>query len=105
MYAIRSYYVKDWKAFRQIRSVLKEIKPDIVTCHSSKAGLLGRLAARSLGIPVIFTAHGWAFTDGVPTLSVITSYSIHYTKLYDSICAVLDRETTRHKKWEEEVSC
>jgi len=61
--------VKDWKAFRQIRSVLKEIKPDIVTCHSSKAGLLGRLAARSLGIPVIFTAHGWAFTDGVPTLS------------------------------------
>src|SRR5690606_31059154 len=34
--------------------------------HSSKAGILGRLASKSLAIPVIFTAHGWAFTEGVP---------------------------------------
>lgn len=33
--------------------------------HSSKAGILGRLAARSLSLPVIFTVHGWAFTEGV----------------------------------------
>lgn len=57
---------KDIKAFRQIRKCLKDNKPDIVACHSSKAGILGRLAAWSLGIPVVFTAHGWAFTDGVP---------------------------------------
>ncbi|QZA32870.1 glycosyltransferase family 4 protein [Hydrogenibacillus sp. N12] len=50
----------------ELRSVLAELKPDLVSAHSSKAGWLGRLAARSLGIPVIFTAHGWAFTEGVP---------------------------------------
>ena len=66
---IRSIKPKqDWRAFKQIRKTLQHEKPDIVSCHSSKAGLLGRLAARSLGIPVVFTAHGWAFTDNVPPL-------------------------------------
>ena len=66
---IRSIKLKqDWRAFKQIRNALQQEKPDIVSCHSSKAGLLGRLAARSLGIPVVFTAHGWAFTDNVPPL-------------------------------------
>ncbi len=59
--------LQDWKAFFQIREALKKHQPDILSCHSSKAGLLGRLAARSLGIPVVFTAHGWAFTEGVPS--------------------------------------
>ena len=49
----------------EIRKQLKRLNPDIVHCHSTKAGLLGRLAAKSLNIPVVFTAHGWAFTDGV----------------------------------------
>ncbi len=57
--------VNDILAYREIRKALSELKPDIVTTHSSKAGVLGRLAAKSLGIPVIFTAHGWAFTEGV----------------------------------------
>lgn len=56
----------DARAFWEIRKILKTVRPDILSCHSSKAGILGRLAARSLGIPVIFTAHGWAFTTGVP---------------------------------------
>lgn len=58
--------IKDFKAFLQVRRHLKRLKPDIVSCHSSKAGMVGRLACASLGIPVIFTAHGWAFTDNVP---------------------------------------
>ena len=56
---------RDIVAFFQIRKILKQIDPDIVSCHSSKAGMVGRMAAWSLGIPAIFTAHGWAFTDGI----------------------------------------
>jgi glycosyltransferase involved in cell wall biosynthesis len=55
----------DLRAIREIIRVLRRIQPDIVSLHSSKAGILGRLASRSLGIPCVFTAHGWAFTDGV----------------------------------------
>ncbi len=57
--------VKDFKALFELRSILKRYNPDIISTHSSKAGFLGRIAARTLNIPVIFTAHGWSFTDGV----------------------------------------
>ena len=58
--------LRDAAAVREIRSILRELRQDVVSTHSSKAGWLGRIAARSLGIPVIFTAHGWAFAEGVP---------------------------------------
>jgi glycosyltransferase involved in cell wall biosynthesis len=56
---------RDVRGFFELRRELKAFSPDLVSTHSSKAGLLGRAAARSLGIPAIFTAHGFAFTEGV----------------------------------------
>jgi glycosyltransferase involved in cell wall biosynthesis len=42
----------------------RRIRPDIVHANSSKAGILGRVAARIAGVPVrIFTVHGWAFAQ------------------------------------------
>lgn len=57
--------VSDALALADLRKNLRELEPDLVSTHSSKAGWLGRIAAWSLGIPVTFTAHGWAFTEGV----------------------------------------
>jgi len=46
-----------WRLFRKER-------PDVVHTHSSKAGILGRWAARLAGVPSIFhTAHGFGFND------------------------------------------
>lgn len=56
----------DLRGAVELRRALAELRSDLVSTHSSKAGWLGRMAARSLGIPVVFTAHGWAFTEGVP---------------------------------------
>lgn len=56
---------KDVLAVWELRRALRAYGPELVSTHSSKAGLVGRLAARSLGIPAIFTAHGFAFTEGV----------------------------------------
>lgn len=54
---------KDWLAQRRLTALLKEIQPDIVHTHSSKAGILGRRAARLAGIEaVVHTIHGLAFT-------------------------------------------
>jgi glycosyltransferase involved in cell wall biosynthesis len=57
--------VDDALCFFELRSKLKQYQPDIIHLHSSKAGLIGRLVAKSLGIRSVFTAHGWAFTEGV----------------------------------------
>jgi glycosyltransferase involved in cell wall biosynthesis len=54
--------LKDWLALRQLETILREQRPDIVHTHSGKAGILGRLAARRAGVPVIIhTIHGPSF--------------------------------------------
>ena len=60
--------VRDLRALREMHALLKELRPDLLAVHSAKAGVLGRLAGRSLGIPVVLTAHGWTFTPGIPPL-------------------------------------
>lgn len=60
--------LRDLRALREVRVALKELRPELIAAHSSKAGILGRIAGRSLNVPVVFTVHGWAFTPGVPAL-------------------------------------
>ncbi|MBQ3834246.1 MAG: glycosyltransferase family 4 protein [Elusimicrobia bacterium] len=56
--------IKDLKAFFTIYKILKREKPDIVHTHSSKAGILGRIAAKLTGTKCIIHAiHGFAFND------------------------------------------
>lgn len=52
---------KDAMALRELISVIRDCKPDIVHCHSSKAGVLGRLAARVCGVPSVYTPHSYSF--------------------------------------------
>jgi glycosyltransferase involved in cell wall biosynthesis len=54
--------LKDFLALRKLEKILREQKPDIVHTHSGKAGILGRLAARRAGVPIIIHhIHGPSF--------------------------------------------
>lgn len=59
---------QDYRAYREAARLIQSVKPDIVHCHSSKAGIVGRIAAWRLGVPAVFTAHGWAFAEGASFL-------------------------------------
>jgi len=57
----------DWVAMLRLRRAIRAGHYDVVHTHSSKAGILGRIAARLAGVPVIVhTAHGWGFNDHQP---------------------------------------
>lgn len=70
----------DIKALREIISIIKKEKPDIVHTHASKAGMLGRLAAKICGVPYIFhTFHGHVFHSYFGKKK--TSFFIHLERL------------------------
>jgi glycosyltransferase involved in cell wall biosynthesis len=84
----------DLKAFFALRRVIKEINPDLVNTHTSKAGVLGRIAAKSINrkIPVVHTYHGhliygyfakyktFVFTLIERFLALFTNASVSITK-------------------------
>jgi glycosyltransferase involved in cell wall biosynthesis len=55
--------ISDLAAVGRLADRLESAGTDLVHTHSSKAGLVGRLAARRLGLPVVHSVHGWSFND------------------------------------------
>ena len=54
----------DLLALVELCSFIKKNKIELVHTHSSKAGILGRLAARLAGVKnIVHTVHGWSFND------------------------------------------
>jgi glycosyltransferase involved in cell wall biosynthesis len=58
----------DATALRQLAAHLRHKRYDVVHCHSTKAGVLGRLARLSISryIPLVYTPHCIAFDTGLP---------------------------------------
>ncbi|MEN9213788.1 MAG: glycosyltransferase family 4 protein [Gloeomargarita sp. DG02_4_bins_56] len=52
---------RDAQALVKLHQLVREIRPDLVSIHSSKAGVLGRLVCCQQRIPFVFTVHGWSF--------------------------------------------
>jgi glycosyltransferase involved in cell wall biosynthesis len=54
--------LRDAQSYFQIKQAIRRFRPDVVHTHSGKAGLLGRSAARALGVPaIVHTVHGAPF--------------------------------------------
>jgi glycosyltransferase involved in cell wall biosynthesis len=54
----------DVLAFIELVRLCRRIRPDVVHVHSSKVGVLGRLAAALAGVRIrFFTVHGWSFAQ------------------------------------------
>jgi glycosyltransferase involved in cell wall biosynthesis len=53
--------LKDLKAFFEIRKIAKNVSPDIIHLHSSKAGVLGRWAFNGKKASLFYTPHAYSF--------------------------------------------
>jgi glycosyltransferase involved in cell wall biosynthesis len=92
---------KDWRAFSELRKVIKEEKPDVLHLNSSKAGGLGALAGRLEGVPkIIFTGHGWAFNENRSFLSRAVIIFLHWlTILLTHTTIAVSDKTKRDIDW------
>jgi glycosyltransferase involved in cell wall biosynthesis len=56
----RIHPARDLGALADIVAALKDLRPDLVSTHTAKAGWIARAAATRLGIPALYTPHGWS---------------------------------------------
>jgi glycosyltransferase involved in cell wall biosynthesis len=62
-YLRRDVGARDLPALAELVLLMRRLRPHIVHASSSKAGVLGRLAAWLTRVPIrFFTVHGWAYT-------------------------------------------
>jgi glycosyltransferase involved in cell wall biosynthesis len=85
----------DSRALTGLTRFIRQGGYSIVHTHSSKAGILGRLAARRAGTPIIVhTVHGWSFHDYMPALTrrvyiLLERWIAHFT---DALVVVAEKD-------------
>jgi glycosyltransferase involved in cell wall biosynthesis len=57
---------RDVRAIASIHAIIRDAAPDLVVTHQSKAGVLGRLAARKLRVPAVHSLSMANFGPGYP---------------------------------------
>jgi glycosyltransferase involved in cell wall biosynthesis len=85
--------LKDLKAFLWLARYFFSRRSDIVHTHSSKAGLLGRMAAWTAGVPkIVHTVHGWSFHDmmGFPMRWAFIQLEKGLATVSDALCVVAE---------------
>lgn len=86
-------YQNDKIAYQKIKKIIEEYKPDIVHTHASKAGTLGRIAAKKMNVPiVVHTFHGHVFHSyfGKSKTLVYKNIERYLAKKTDRIIAISD---------------
>lgn len=89
---------QDWRTYRELQRLLREIKPDLLHTHSSKAGIIGRAVAAKLRLPCVHTIHGASFHYGQNWLAhrVYQSLERWAAKRTDKFISVCDAMTEQY---------
>ncbi len=85
----------DFRALTKMAGSMRKNRYAIVHTHSSKAGILGRFAARQAGVPIIIhTVHGWSFHNRMSSLTRRTyiQFERQAASFSDAIISVSNRD-------------
>lgn len=79
-------------------SLIFKIKPDIIHCNSTTAGIVGRICGFLTGTPVVFTAHGWAFTSGTNKKKQI------FYKILETLLAIFTKKIICVSEYDRQIA-
>ncbi len=82
---------RDVRAIGELTAVLKDWRPDLVSTHTAKAGWIGRAACARLGLPAIYTPHGWSIDGRVsartgPVFALAERLASRWAKAIVCVC-------------------
>ena len=63
-YVIHTETPFDVRVWPKVYALFKQVKPDLLHIHGTRAGSNTLLSAKFLGIPAVYTVHGWSFHAG-----------------------------------------
>lgn len=88
--------LRDWRTYRELARLLRELRPEVMHSHSSKAGILARRAARRVGgMKIVHTIHGLPFHpyQNPATRRLYTTLERRAARGTDAIVSVADAMT------------
>lgn len=88
-------YGPDRAAYKKLKAIIEDFKPDIVHTHASKAGALGRLAAHKMKVPaIVHTFHGHVFHSyfGAAKTQTYKTVERYLARKTDRIIAISERQ-------------
>jgi glycosyltransferase involved in cell wall biosynthesis len=93
---------KDAASFKEIYTIIKNKRPDVIHLNSPKAAGLGALAGRMLRVPkIITTVHGWSFNEDRAIIQqiAITFFSWLTTVLSHLTIVLSEKEFGQTANW------
>ena len=92
----------DLRAVRQLRRIIREVRPDVVHSHTPKGGLLGTLAAAAAGARHrVYHIHGLPFVTatGLQRLLLTTTERVSCTAATEVLCVSEGVRAVARKAW------
>jgi len=84
---------EDAIAIRDAIRLIRELKPDVIHCHSAKGGVIGRIAGFVTGTPTLYTAHAFSFlSSGNKMVRFVYKLVERMTKFHAYLLACSDSE-------------
>lgn len=84
-------------AVRELAGVLRDDHTDALICHGYKAHILGRMAARRVGIPAVAVSRGW--TGETRKVQLYEWLDRRHLRFMDHVVCVSEGQAAKVRRW------
>ncbi|HUR54738.1 MAG TPA: glycosyltransferase [Gemmataceae bacterium] len=95
--ALKSDFPELVATARELTGRLRELATDVLLCHGYKANILGRIAARRVGIPAVAVSRGW--TGENRKVKAYEWLDRRHLRFMDRVVCVSDGQAAKVRRW------